>query len=132
MGIALLFILVFRSDDSSCGLFQILWIQGLRHSMLSILYQIHIFVNSWLSSSQPSFHASNRIKTKLSRRIPVKPGCYWPTRLWPLLSSHYPGYSIKKLTSITKGGDQLRPTGFSTSPPILMLKGGKPHALTSG
>ena len=26
MGIALLFILVFRSDDSGCGLFQILWI----------------------------------------------------------------------------------------------------------
>ena len=26
MGITLLFILVFRSDDSGCGLFQILWI----------------------------------------------------------------------------------------------------------
>ena len=60
--------------------------------ILRILYQIHIFVNSRLGSSQPSFHASNYIKTKPSRYTPVKPGHHWPTRLWLLSSSYYSGY----------------------------------------
>ena len=72
--------------------------------MLRILYQIHIFVNSRLDSSQLSPHASNRIsKSKLLRHKPVKPGGYWPVRLWPLSFSHYPGYPMKKLTSYHKG-----------------------------
>ena len=67
--------------------------------MLRILYQIHIFVNSKLGSSQPSPHASNSIRTKPLRCTPVKLGCHRPTRLWPLLSSQYPNYLMKKLTS---------------------------------
>ena len=139
MRIALLFILIFRSDDLGCGLFQILWIRGFCHSMLSILHQIYIFINSRLGLSQLGPHAFNCIRTKSSRRTPVKPsrrtpvkpGCHRSTRLWLLSSSYYFSYPMKKLTSITRGGSRLRPTGFSTSLPTVMLKGGKPHALTS-
>ena len=131
MKIALLFILVFWSDDSGYRLFQILWIQGFYHSMLSILHQIHIFVNFRLGSSQPSLYTSNCIRTKLSRCILVKPDCHWPTCLWPLSSSHYSGYPIKKLTSITRKGGQLCLIGFSTLSPTVVLKGSKPHALTN-
>ena len=100
--------------------------------MLYILYQIYTFVNSRLGSSQSSLHISNCIITKLSRHISVKLGCHWPTRPWLLSSSHYSGYQMRKLTSITKEEDQLCPNGFSTSPPTVVFKGGKPHALTSG
>ena len=72
--------------------------------MLHILYQIHIFVNSRLDSSQPSPHASNHVsKPKPSRRIPIKPGRHWLARFWPLSSSHYFGYPMKKLTFHHKG-----------------------------
>ena len=68
------------------------------------MHQIHLFVNSRLDSFQPSSHASNCVsEPKPSRRTPVKSNCHWPARLWPLLSSHYPGYSMKKLTSHHKG-----------------------------
>ena len=66
------------------------------------MHQIHTFLNSRLGSSQPSPHASNCIRTKPSRRIPVKLGCHWPTCLWPLSSNHYPGYPMRKLTSYHK------------------------------
>ena len=72
-------------------------------SRLCILYQIHIFVNSRFSSSQPSPYASNHIRTKPSRRTPVKPSHHWPTRLWFLSSSHYANYLIRKLTFYYKG-----------------------------
>ena len=101
-------------------------------SMLHILHQIYTFVNSRLGSSQPNPHASNYIKTKPSRHIPVKPGRDWPTRFWLLSSSHYPGYPIKKLISITKKRGRLRLTGFSTLPSTMVLKGGKPHTSSSG
>ena len=39
---------------------------------------------------------------------------------------------MRKLTSFTKEGGQLRLTGFSTLSPTVVLKGGKLHALTSG
>ena len=100
--------------------------------MLRILHQIHTFVYSRLGSSQPSFHAFNCIKTKPSRRTSVKPRRHWPTRLWLLLSSHYPSYPMRKLTSMTRGGSQLHPTGFSTSPPTVVHKDGKSHASISG
>ena len=100
--------------------------------MLSILHQIHIFFNSKLGSSQPSFYASNCIRTKPSKHTSIKLGCHWPARLLPLSSSHYLGYSMKKLTSITKGESQLRPTGLSALPPTMVLKGGKSHASISG
>ena len=39
---------------------------------------------------------------------------------------------MRKLTSFfTRGGGQLRLTGFSTSPPTVVLEGGKPHASTN-
>ena len=39
---------------------------------------------------------------------------------------------MRKLTSFfTKGGGQLCSTGFSTSPPTVVLKGDKPHASTN-
>ena len=70
----------------------------------SLMYQIHLFVNSKLNSSQPSLHASNCVsEPKLSRRTPVKPGYHQPARLWPLSSSYYPGYPMKKLMSHHKG-----------------------------
>ena len=37
------------------------FIRGFCHLMLSILHQIHIFVNSRPGSTQPSPHASNRV-----------------------------------------------------------------------
>ena len=64
------------------------------------IHQIHLFVNSRLDSSQPSPHTSNCVsKPKSLRRIPIKPGCHRPARLWLLSSSHYFGYPMKKLTS---------------------------------
>ena len=99
--------------------------------MLCILHQIHIFFNSRLGSSQPSPHASNHIRIKFSRCILIKHSCHWPSRLWLLLFSHYPGYLKKKLTSIIRRGDRLCLIGFSTLPPTMVLKSGKPHALTS-
>ena len=110
------------------------FILDLCHLMLRILYQIHISYNSRPGSPSQGLYISNYIiRTKSSRRTPVKLSCHWPARLWPLSSSHYPGYQMTKLTSIfTKRRGQLRPTGFSTSSPTVMLKGGKPHASTSG
>ena len=71
--------------------------------MLCILHQIHIFVNSRLDSSQPSPHAFNCVSVpKPLKHTPVKPGCHRPACFWPLLSSHYPSYRIKKLTSYHK------------------------------
>ena len=81
-------------------------IRDLCHLMLSILHQIHIVdtpdthlrqLQTWFFSAKPSCIQSC-IKTKPSRRTPVKSGRHWPARLWPLSSSHYPGYSMKKLT----------------------------------
>ena len=106
-------------------------IRGLYYSILSILHQIHIFFNSRLGSFQPSFYASNCIKIKLSRRIPIKLGRYWPACFWLLSCSHYLGYPIRKLMSITRREGQLRPTGFSISPPTVVLKGGKPNTSIS-
>ena len=68
-------------------------------SILRILYQIYTFINSRLGSSQPSFYASNCIKTKPLRHTPIKPGCHRPTCLWLSSSSHYSGYPMRKLTS---------------------------------
>ena len=40
---------------------------------------------------------------------------------------------MRKLTSFfIREEGQLRPTGFSTSSPTVVLKDGKPHALTCG
>ena len=129
MRIALLFILVFRFDGSGYGLFQILWIfyprplssnaqyltpdthhwcsaSYTRYTllMLRILHQIYIFINFRLDFSQLSPHTSNCIsEPKPSRCTSVKLGCHWPARLWFLSSSHYPSYSMKKLTSHHKG-----------------------------
>ena len=86
-------------------------IQSLCHLILSILYQIHIFDATYLT---PDIHLcqlqtrlfpvkpsciQSCIKTKPSRRILIKPSCYWPAHLQLLSSSQYLGYPIKKLTS---------------------------------
>ena len=119
-------------------------IRGLCYLMLSILHQIHIFNAPYLTPdthfcqlqtrlfpAEPSCIQSY-IRTKPSRRTPVKPGRHRPTRLRPSSSSQYPDYPMRKLTSFfTRGRGRLRPTGFSTSPPIVVLEGGKPHASTS-
>ena len=53
-------------------------------------------------------------------------------RQWPSLSSQYPSYPMRKLTSFfTRRGGQLRRNSFSTSPLTVLLKGGKFHASTS-
>ena len=119
-------------------------IRGLCHLMLSILYQIHIFDASYLTPDTHLRQLQTRlypaessciqsyIRTKPSRRTPVKPGRHRPTRLRPSSSSQYPDYPIRKLTSFfTRGGGRLRPTGLSTSPPTVVLESGKPHASTS-
>ena len=119
--------------------------------ILSILQQIHIFNTpylipntylwyfisyirytffSTLDSALPSrvFMHLIAIRTKPSRCTSVKPGYHRFAYLWLTSSTHYPGYPIKKLTSITRGEDQLRPTGFSNSPPTVVLKGSKSQA----
>ena len=86
-------------------------IRGFRYLMLNILYQIHIFNAPYLTSdtylcqfqtrlfpAKPSCIQSC-IRTKLLRRTPVMPGCYWLARLWLLSSSQYPGDLMKKLMS---------------------------------
>ena len=106
-------------------------IRGFCYLMLNILHQIYNFVNFRLSSFPPSPNATNCIRTKPSRHLLVKPNCHRLICLWPLLSSHYLGYPMRKLMSITRGGGQLYSTGFSTSPPTVVLKSGKSHTLIS-
>ena len=108
------------------------FILGFCHLMLHILYQIYIFYNSRLGSFSRDLHTSNYIiRTKFSRCILIKPDSHQPVHLWLLSSSQYPDYSMKKLTFFTKREGQLHLTSFSTSPPTMMLKGGKFHTLTS-
>ena len=90
-------------------------IQGLCHLMLSILYQIHIFdalyftTDTHLCQLQTQFFPAKPsciqscIRTKLSRRTPIKLSRHRLARLWLLSSSHYLGYPMKKLTSYHKG-----------------------------
>ena len=112
--------------------------------MLSILHQIYIMDALYLISNiyfcqlQTRFFLAKSsciqlcIKTKPSRHILVKSDYYWPACLELLSSSHYFGYLIKKLTSITRERSQLRLTGFSISPPTVVLKGSKFHTSISG
>ena len=65
MGIALLFMLSYYlnliTQAVDYSKYSGSSIQSLRYLMLRILYQIHLFVNSKLSSIQSSPHTSNRI-----------------------------------------------------------------------
>ena len=104
-------ILVFWSDDSGYGLFQILWILHPRPSSFDgILHQIHIVNASYLTLDTHLCPLQTRlfsaelsciqfcIKTKRSRRTLVKSDRHYPGRLWLSSSNHYLGYPIKKLT----------------------------------
>ena len=114
-------------------------IRGLCHLMLSILYQIHIFD----APDTPFWQLQTRL-------FPAKPLCIqlcirteafkmYTRQAWsPLV----PAFDLCHLATtlaiqwrswclIIKRRGQLYPNGFSTSPPTITPKDGKPHALTS-
>ena len=133
MGIALLFMLSQYFDLMTQAVDYSKYsgssIRGFRHLMLRILHQIHLFVNSRLGSTQLSPHTSNCIlepslqdvhpSSLVAIGLPANSLCIQPI----------PWLSNEEADVFTRGG-QLRPTGFSTSP-IVVLKGGKPHTSTS-
>ena len=146
MGIALVFILVFWSDDSGCGLFQILWILHLRllsfdvqyltpdtHRSCSASYTRYISLST-LDSTFPSRALMHLIVYQNRSLQDVHPSS--------LVAIGLPAFSLchlaiilviqwKSWRLITRRRGQLCLTGFSTSPPTVAPKGGKPHALTS-
>ena len=143
MGIALLFILVFRSDDSGCELFQILWIFYPRPSSFDAQY-FTPDTNCWCSryTSLPTPNST------LPSRALIYPIVYQNQSLQDIHPSSpitigLPAFGLRHLATtlaiqwrswrlITRKRGQLRPIGFSTSLPTVAPKGGKPHALASG
>ena len=114
MEIALLLILVFRSDDSGCRLFQIFWILHPRPLLFDAQYltqDIHCWCSRYISLSTPD--------STLPSRAFMHPIVYqnWSLQdvytsslvaiglpaFWFSSSSHYPGYAMKKLTFHHKG-----------------------------
>ena len=107
-------------------------IQGLRHLMLSILHQIHTFVNSRLDSSQPSLYASNCVlKSSLqdvhpSSQVAISLPAFVFCHLAIILAIQWRCWCL-----IIRAGGQLRLTNFSTLSSTMVFKSGKSHALTS-
>ena len=124
--------------------------------MLRILYQIHIVdapylipdIHCWCSVSYTRYTPLSTPGSALSSRALMHPIVYQNQSLQDIhLSSPVaiglPTFGLRHLANtlaiqwrswrlITRGKGRLRPTGFSTSPPTVVLKGGKPHASTSG
>ena len=143
MGIALLFMLsqyfdlmIQAVDYSKYSGFSI---RGLRHLMLSILHQIHIFVNSRYTSlstpdsALPSQALIHPIVSEPSLQdvypsspiaigLPIFGLCHLATTLAIQWGSWH---------LITREKSRLRSTSFSTSPPTVLLKSVKSHAWTS-
>ena len=110
------------------------FIQGFCHFMFSILHQIHISLST-PDSALPS-RALIHLIVYQNQAFKTYNRLAWlplASRHWLSSSSQYPGYPMRKLMSFfTRGRGQLRSTGFSTLPPTVVLKGGKPHASTCG
>ena len=147
MGITLLFILVFQSDYSGCGLFQILWI--LYPRLLS--FDAQYFTPDtyyWCSASYIRYTSLSTSNSTLPSRVFIHLIVYQNQSLQDVHPSSpvaigLPAFSFyhlaitlaiqwKSWCLITKGGGQLHPTGFLTSLLTMAPKGSKPHALISG
>ena len=116
------------------------FIWGLRHSMLSILHQIHIVDAPDTLLCQLQTRLLPAALLCIQSYIRTKAFKTYTRQAWSPLA--YPLFGLCHLATtlaiqwrswrfITRRGGQLRPTGFSTSLPIVVPKGGKPHALTS-
>ena len=143
MGVALLFILIFRSNNSGCGLFQILWIFHPRLSSFDAQYltpDTHCWCSRYTSSSTPDLTLSsqtfmhpivyqNRNFQDVYPSSPVAIGlpAFGFYHLATTLAIQWRSWCL-----ITRRGSRLRPTGFSTSLPTVAPKGCKTHVLTSG
>ena len=96
------------------------------------MHQIHTFVNSRLGSFQPSPHTSNCVSelslqdVHLSSPVAISLPAFDLCHLAITLAIQWRSWRL-----ITEGGGQLRPTSFSTSPPNVVFKDSKHHALTS-
>ena len=100
--------------------------------IVRIWHQIYITVNSKLGCSQSSAHASNCVSESSLQDVHMSS----PVAInLPAFGLHYLGITLaipwRTWRLITRGEGQLRPNGFSTSSPIVMLKGGKLHFLIS-
>ena len=143
MEIALLFILVFRSDNLGCRLFQILWIFHQRPLSFNAQYLTpdthcwysrYIFL-SILDSTFPSralihpivYQNQSFQDVHLSSPVTIGLSVFSFCHLATILPIQWGSWRL-----ITRGGGRLRPTGFSTSLSTMAPKGGKPHALASG
>ena len=147
MGIAQLFILVFWSDDSGFRLFQILWIFHPRPLSFNAQY-LTPDTYYWCSASYTRYTSLSTPNLTLPSRALIHPIVYQNQSLQNVYPSSpvaigLPVFGFRHLAItlaiqwrswrlITKGGGWLRLTGFSTISPTVALKGGKPHALTSG
>ena len=143
MGIALLFILVFRSDDSGCELFQILWILHPRPLSFDAQYltpDTHCWCSRYTSLSTPDLTLPSQALMHLivyqnqslqdvhpSSPITIGLPAFGLCHLAIILAIKWKSWRL-----IIRGRGQLHPTGFSTSPPTMAPKGDKPHALASG
>ena len=146
MGIALLFILVFHFDDSGFGLFEILWIFYPRPSSFNAQYLISD-THCWCSTFYTRYISLSILDSIFPSRALMHPIVY---QNWSFQDVHpsspvaigLPTFGLcylaiimaiqwKSWRLITKRKSRLHLIGFSISPPIMALKGGKPHALTS-
>ena len=101
-------------------------------SMLHILHQIYIFVNSRLGSSQPNLHTSNRVsELSLQDVYPSSPVAIGLPAFGLCHLANTLAIQWRSWYLIIRGGGQLRPTSSSISPPTVVFKGGKPYALIS-
>ena len=147
MGIALLFILVFWSDDLSYRLFQIFWIFHPRPLLFNAQYLISD-THCWCSAFYIRYISLSTLDSILPSQAFMHPIVYQnqsfqdvhpssPVAIGLLVFGlRYLAITLaiqwKSWRLIPRGGGRLRPTGFSTSLPIVAPKVGKSHALTSG
>ena len=134
MRIALLFIMVFWSDDSSYRLFKILWILHLRPLIFNAPYHIldthFLQLQTWVSQPRSSciqlYYLNQTFKTYICQ-------AWLPSICPPLafVTRQDLNYLMRKLTFFTKEGGQLHSTSFSTSLSTVVLKAGKSHASIS-
>ena len=135
-------ILVFWSDYSSCELFQILWILHSRPLSFDAQYftpDKHRQCTRYTSLSTPDLTFPSRALMYLivyqnqnfQNVYPLNPVAIG----LPAFGFHYLAITLaikwKSWHLIIRRGGRLHLTGFSTSPPIVAPKGGKPHVIIS-
>ena len=146
MGIALLFILVFQSDDSGFGLFQIYWIFCPRPLSFNAQYLIPD-THYWCPASYTRYISLSTLNLTFPSQALMHPIVYQNRSLQDIHPSSpvaigLPAFGLcylaitlaiqwKSWRLITKREGRLRSTGSSISPSIVAPKGNKPHALTS-